>query len=149
MTATLGPRHAARAIRMLPRNGTRAGNRRGEGPAWTMLFESSCLSLGHRPRQVSSALEALLHLGGACRAIGVRSVAWAPTLQRADEHIEALGRADSAPQVRAQVLCYPDAVRMPLMGWNCMSSAIPDARRMRGVDHAHRRQPCTVASRVR
>jgi hypothetical protein len=59
--------------------------------------------------RVSSALEALPHMGGACRAIGVRSVAWAPTLHRADEHIEALGRADSAAQVREQILCYPDA----------------------------------------
>jgi hypothetical protein len=30
----------------------------------------------------------------------------------ADEHIEALGRADSAAQVREQILSYPDAVRV-------------------------------------
>jgi hypothetical protein len=146
MTATLGRRHAARAIRMLPGNGTRAGNRRGEGPAWTMLSESSCQSLGHRPE---------------AGEFGARST---PSFgRRVPGHWREKRRLGANPPTgrRAYRSAWPRGFRsagsragpvLPgcwLMGSNCMSSAIPDARRMRGVDRADRRQPCAVASRVR
>lgn len=36
-----------------------------------------------------------------------------PVIDRRDGHIEALGRSDSAAQVRDQIICYPDTLRMP------------------------------------
>jgi len=38
------------------------------------------------------------------------------TADHRDAHVEALGRADSAAQVREQIMCYPNAVRMPANG---------------------------------
>lgn len=38
------------------------------------------------------------------------------TADHRDAHLEALGRADSAAQAREQIMCYPNAVRMPANG---------------------------------